>query len=235
MNLDNLSGPVGHERRADQSNRSYETLAFSGLRVGIDYNFDALPNWDGDRLTLRAQDADTFLAVPGLARNAGRNPQRPELRHQVIEGGDIAFVCVGENRRVLLEGVSTPISARTSPNPFACFPSTTPAYRDDRGRKRLGGPGYVHVGGLVEQPGKVRRGPGPVDYLASRESAIAEAIPRRRSDSIEGMSAISSTRIRNWPVILLGSRLVSSNAAAVCDAAASAAFGPAGGAVVSAG
>ena len=39
MNLDNLSGPVGHERRTDQSHRRHDPLALPGFRVRIDDQF----------------------------------------------------------------------------------------------------------------------------------------------------------------------------------------------------
>ena len=64
---------------------------------------------------------------------------------------------------------------------------------------------------------------------------MAPVIPTRRSASIDGNSAMSSRRIRNCPVIRPGVRFVSVKAAAVLTAAASFAFVPAGGAVVSAG
>ena len=64
---------------------------------------------------------------------------------------------------------------------------------------------------------------------------MAEEIPRRKSRSMDGKSAKSSTRITNCPVIRPGVRFVSANTAAVASAAASFAFGLAGGAVVSAG
>ena len=87
----------------------------------------------------------------------------------------------------------------------------------------------------LNKPERFGEDPSPLITWASKLSAIAEAIPRRRSSSMLGKSARSSRRIRNWPVILLGARFVSVNAAAVWAAAPSAAFGPAGGAVLNAG
>ncbi len=52
---------------------------------------------------------------------------------------------------------------------------------------------------------------------------------------MDGKSAMSSIRTTNWPVMRVGVRFVRLNAAAVASAAASSAFGPAGGAVVKAG
>ena len=59
MNLDNLGGPVGHERRTDHRYRRHDPLALPGFRVRIDDQFHALPDRDGDRLTLRRQDGDS--------------------------------------------------------------------------------------------------------------------------------------------------------------------------------
>ena len=197
MDLDSLSDPVRNERRTDQRYRRHDPLAFPGLRVRIDYQFHPSPDRDRHGLPLRAQHGDTLLAGSVQGRNASRNPQPAEL----ALSGDrrrryrpCSSWRIGRRTTRKCSRRSAPECLRTRWRASRPRPRRTARWRS---RTSLSPRQSLRRSAWWNSPLRFAPAPEPPITCESRLSAIAAAMACRRSRSIEGMSARSSTRIKN--------------------------------------